>query len=95
MTIKPRLEGSLPLKNEDMNSSRPAGQLSTKSMQQSDIPEKKIFQIDLLMLEDEIQSIHNKLEYVRDMDDDEIKVLKAKLASHSYVLNELTASINL
>lgn len=61
------------LKKEDMNYCLQVDQPSTKSTQPSEMPGKKIMMIDIMMLEDKIQSITNKLQYVRNIEDLERK----------------------
>jgi hypothetical protein len=44
-----------------------------------------------MILEDEIQAIHNKFEYVRNMGEQQRKQLEDKLAELTFDLNKLTA----
>ena len=94
MTTKQKSGESMRSKKEDMNYCLQVDQPSTKSTQPSEMPGKKIMMIDIMMLEDKIQSITNKLQYVRNIEDMERKKMEDARAELTFDLKRLTDILN-
>ncbi|MBD3627635.1 hypothetical protein [Cyclobacterium sp.] len=80
-------------KKEGTNSPTTTRQPSETSMEPSGKPNLSQLEKDRMMLEDDIQRIHNKIEYDRSLSQEQIRIKYRLLDEHTEDLRKLTAQI--